>query len=112
MDEQKVKYAYRLCPCDKSDVEGIQSWLEDMAAQGLYLVEDGVFCGVFTFEQRLPGDTTYRLDVAQKRKPRFLDSGDGLSDEEVELYRSMGWEYLVRYGDFNITVQQSGMHRS
>ena len=102
MEEKKVKYAYWLCPCDKSDVEGIQSWLEDMAAQGLYLVEDGVLCGVFTFELRQPGKAVYRLDVAQKRKPRFMDSGDELTDEEVELYRAMGWEYLVRYGDFHI----------
>lgn len=96
------KQVYRLCPCDPGDIEGIQSWLEDLAEQGLFLIEDGVFCGVFTFARKAPGKVSYRLDVAQKRKPRFLDSGDELTDEEVELYRSMGWEYLLRYGDFHI----------
>lgn len=102
MAEKKVKHVYRPCPCDRSDVEGMQSWLEDMAMEGLFLTEDGEFCGVFTFERGLPGRVTYRLDVAQKRKPRFFDSGDDLSDEELEIYRAMGWEYLLRYGDFRI----------
>lgn len=102
MAEKMVKYVHRLCPCDPCDVEGIQSWLEDMAAGGLFLAEDGVFCGIFSFERRSPRKVMYRLDVAQKRKPRFLDSGDELTDEELELYRSMGWEYLLRYGDFRV----------
>ena len=96
------KYVYRLCPCDLCDVEGIQSWLEDMAAQGLFLTEDGVFCGVFSFARKAPQKVTYRLDVAQKRKARLLDSGDELTEDALELYRAMGWEYLVRYGDFHI----------
>lgn len=102
MREKTIRYVHRLCPCDPCDVEGIQSWLEDLAAKGLFLIEDGVFCGVFSFERRLPGKVKYRLDVAQKRKPRFLDSGDELTDEELEIYRSMGWEYLLRYGDFRV----------
>jgi len=102
MTEKKVRHVYKLCPCDRCDVEGIQSWLEDMAAKGLFLTEDGAFCGVFAFERKSPGKVSYRLDVAQKRKPRFMDSGDELTDEELELYRSMGWEYLLRYGDFRI----------
>ena len=102
MSEELVKYVHRLCPCDPCDVEGIQSWLEDMAAKGLFLAEDGVFCSVFSFERRSPRKVMYRLDVAQKRKPRFLDSGDELTDEELELYRAMGWEYLLRYGDFRV----------
>lgn len=102
MSEKKVKHVYRICPCDRSNVEGIQSWLEDMAMEGLFLTEDGEFCGVFTFERGLPKRANYRLDVAQKRKPHFLDNGDELTDEELEIYRSMGWEYLLRYGDFRI----------
>lgn len=102
MSEKMIRYVNRICPCDPCDVEGIQSWLEDMAARGLFLVEDGVFCGIFSFERKSPRKVAYRLDVAQKRKPKFLDSGDELTDEELELYRSMGWEYLLRYGDFRV----------
>ena len=102
------KQVHRLCPCDQSDIEGIQSWLEDMAGQGLFLVEDGVFCGVFTFERKALRKVAYRLDVVQKRKPRFLESADELSDEEVALYHSMGWEYLLRYGEFRIYRAETG----
>ena len=102
------KQVHRLCPCDQSDIEGIQSWLEDMAEQGLFLVEDGVFCGIFTFERKAPRKVAYRLDVAQKRKPRFLESADELSNEEVELYRSMGWEYLLQYGEFRVYRSEMG----
>lgn len=102
MSEKKDRYVRKICPCDPCNVEGIQSWLEDLAGEGLFLVKDGEFCGVFTFERRSPRKMIYRLDVAQKRKPRFLDSGDELTDEELELYRAMGWEYLLRYGDFRV----------
>ena len=102
MSEKTIKYVYRLCPCNPCDVEGIQSWLEDMAAEGLFLIEDGVFCGVFSFERRSPAKVSYRLDVVQRRKPRFPDSGDELMDDELELYHSMGWAYLLRYGDFRV----------
>ncbi len=102
MSEETIKHVHRLCPCDPCNVEGIQSWLEDLAADGLFLVEDGVFCGIFSFERKSPRQVKYRLDVAQKRKLRFFDSGDELADEELELYRSMGWEYLLQYGDFRV----------
>ena len=97
------KYVYRLCPCNACDVECIQSWLEDMAAEGLFLIKEGIFCNVlFTFERRQPQRVSYRLDVARKRKARFTDSGDRLTNAELELYRDMGWEYLLRFGDFRI----------
>lgn len=99
--EKEKRRAYRICPCNPWDVEGIQSWLEDLSEEGLFLAEDGVFCGVFTFERGKPRRLTYRLDVAQKQKPRLWDSG-GLSGEEMELYRAMGWEYLLQYGAFRI----------
>ena len=100
--ERKERHVYRLCPCDPWDMEGLQSWLEDLAAEGLFLTEDGVFCGVFTFERKHPARTAYRLDAAQKQKPRFFSNGNGLTEEEIEFYRAMGWEYLAQYGDFRI----------
>ena len=101
--KEKKNYVYRLCPCNPCDVEAIQSWLEDLAAEGLFLIREGIFCNVlFTFEPGQPQKVSYRLDVAQKRKARFMDSGDQLTNGELELYREMGWEYLLQYGDFRI----------
>lgn len=106
MSEKKVKHVYKLCPCNRSNVEGIQSWLEDMAMDGLFLAEDGVFCGVFTFEQGLPKRVTYRLDVAQKRKPRFhgkrfqdLEAPE-LGIDSVRVYSNYGTlTVLMRHGN-------------
>ena len=37
MSDENIRYAYRICPCFSYDIEGIQTWLEDMASQGLVL---------------------------------------------------------------------------
>ena len=50
MSDKSIRYAYRICPCFSYDVEGIQTWLEDMATQGLVLEADGTFLGIFTFQ--------------------------------------------------------------
>lgn len=97
-----MKKSYRICPCDSYDIEGIQSWLEDLAQEGLFLEEDGVFCGVFTFVRGKAERVAYRLDIAQKQKPRFFGGSDGWTEEEKELYRAMGWEFLLQYGEFRI----------
>lgn len=102
MSEQRTRHVHRLCPCDSYDVEGIQSWLEDLAEEGLFLIKDGVFGGVFSFERRTPQKVSYRLDVAQKRKTGVMDDARNHFGEEVELYRAMGWEYLLSYGEFHI----------
>ena len=48
-DAEERKRAYRLAPCPAYDIEGTESWLEDMAEKGLVLSGDGFFCrgGVF-----------------------------------------------------------------
>ena len=35
-----VRKSHRICPCNAYDIEGIQSWLEDLAAEGLQLEKD------------------------------------------------------------------------
>ena len=55
------KYVHRTCPCYKWDVEGIQTWLEDMAAKGLHLEPDGGLFGIFSFLKGEPKQVRYRL---------------------------------------------------
>ena len=43
MAEEKL--IYRLTPCPARDMDTMEAWLEDMAAQGLFLTKDGFFCG-------------------------------------------------------------------
>lgn len=101
MSEMSNKRVYRICPCNSWNIEAIQCWLEDMAAKGLFLEKDGLHWKVFSFERKSPQKVKYRLDVAEKQKGR-KDYENEVTSDEMELYRSMGWEYLVHYGDFNI----------
>ena len=55
------KYVSRFPPCPLYDVEGIESWLEDLAKQGLILTKAGLFCGFAEFEQTDPKPMRYRL---------------------------------------------------
>lgn len=102
MSGENIRYAYRVCPCFTYDVEGIQTWLEDLAAQGLVLEKDGTFLGIFTFQKTAPKTYRYRLAPIRERGGIFSDSSDDPSEEEQEFSKTCGWEYLVRYGSFYI----------
>lgn len=102
MSDEKIRYAYRICPCFSYDIEGIQTWLEDMASQGLVLEADGTFLGIFTFQKTVPKKCQYRLAPMKEKKGFFSDSADGPDAEEQEFSKQCGWEYLVRYGSFYI----------
>ena len=102
MSDEIIRHAYRTCPCFSFDVEGIQTWLEDMAAQGLVLEADGAFLGIFTFQKTTPRRCRYRLTPVKEQKGFFSDTTDGPSEEEQEYSQVCGWEYLVRYGSFYI----------
>ena len=95
------KKSYRICPCNAYDIEGIQSWLEDLALEGLVLERDGYFGGFFTFAQALPRPVIYRLIPVKKENISIFDENDP-DGEEVETSAEMGWTYLVRYGMFHI----------
>ncbi len=102
MSGENIRYAYRICPCFAHDVEGIQTWLEDMAAQGLVLEADGTFLGIFTFQKTTPKKYRYRLAPIKEKGGFFSDTADGPSEEEQEFSQNCGWKYLVRYGSFYI----------
>ena len=102
MSDENIRYTYRICPCFPYDVEGIQTWLEDMASKGLVLEAGGTFLGFFTFRKTVPQKYQYRLAPIQEKKGFFSDTSDGPDDEEQEFSKKCGWEYLVRYGKFYI----------
>ena len=93
------KYAHRFPPCPAYDVEGLESWLEDLAKQGLLLTKGGLFCGFLEFEKTAPRAMRYRLQPLPK--PKFLEDR-GPHTEAVELAEAYGWEYLCIIGDFAV----------
>ena len=95
------KYIHRFCPCFSWDIEGIQTWLEDMAAKGLHLDPDGGFLGIFSFIPGQPATVRYRLTPAKVKRSIFDDS-DGPDPEAQDYSQRCGWEYLFRYKQFYI----------
>lgn len=98
--EEKKTY-YRLAPCPAYDVEGMESWLEDMAEQGLFLTRDGFFCGFGFFHQDTPQKAKYRLQ-ASEIPGGFLSDNDEPEEEAQQLSEALGWEYVARRGEFYI----------
>ena len=89
---QEVKYAWRFPPCPGYDVEATESWLQEMAAQGLILSTEGFCAGLGCFERGEPRRLRYRLEAAPK-KP--LDE-DGPDEEARSLSEAYGWQYVAR----------------
>ena len=100
-ETDKVRKSHKLCPCTAMDIEGIQTWLEDMASEGLLLEKDSIFCGFWSFEKTAPRKVLYRLEVAE-RGGLFSDSSDMPREEILETAEAMGWEYVARYKFFYI----------
>ena len=98
--EEKKTY-YRLAPCPSYDVEGIESWLEDLAEEGLFLTNDGFFCGFGFFHKEEPKKVKYRLQAKSSHGSFVTDSYEPLK-EEMELSRELGWEFVVSHGEFFI----------
>lgn len=99
--EERSHHTYRLCPCSPMDVEGIQSWLEDLARVGLILETDGEFLGIFSFRKETPKQLRYRLTPVREKKG-FWDDNDTPDQEEKDYSAQCGWEYVVHYSSFHI----------
>ena len=97
------KYAYRFCPCHGYDVEGIQTWLEDLAAEGLILTTEVVFAGFLTFTKEQPRRFRYRLEAIGKN--------DRSASEFRDIAAEFGWEYVCDYGAFQIFRSEDPLAR-
>ncbi len=98
---KKNKHLYKLPPCPAYDIEGMQSWLSDMAKDGLLLSKYGFFAGFAIFEKTEPCTIKYRLEVAPKTS--VWADNDGEPDEDtLEVNELYGWEYVAYRGQFYI----------
>ena len=77
-------------PCSLYDIQGLQSWLDEMALNGLFFHHLSHFNDQAYFETGEPRPVRYRLDPADK------DSRKG--KEREEAYAQMGWSYVSRIG--------------
>ena len=80
-----MKRVYKLTPVREYDIAGVESWLEDMARRGLYLIKfRPLFC---TFQRGEPAQVRYRLEPHHRR---VLD--DEPPQSMLELYKQFGWD--------------------
>ena len=95
------KTYYRLVPCPSYDVEGMESWLEDLAEEGLFLTGDGFFFGFGFFHKEEPGKVKYRLQ-AKEVQGSVLADGDEPEKEQKEISEALGWEFVAHRDEFYI----------
>ena len=86
MKEQNI--VRRLVPVDLLDLDGIELWLEEMAAKGLHFQKSGAI-----FAQFRPGEPTrvrYHAEPAEK--------GPHASPVQAADYAELGWTYVGKIG--------------
>ena len=99
---ESKKGTVRLIPCADYDIEGLQSYFEEMAAKGLHLKKDGIFAYFASFERGEPREARYRMDVKEKRNA-IMDGDNGRpAEEQIELCSELGWEYVDSIGVFHV----------
>ena len=101
-ENKEPKLVHRLIPCPEYDVSGMECWLSDMAEQGLLLQNDGFFLGIATFEKTAPQRVQYRCLPANKNTSFWAPNNGEPDEEEIELSKEFGWEYVVKRGEFYI----------
>lgn len=109
--EKENKKIYKLCPCPAYDVEGMESWLEDLAEQGLFLSKDGFTFDFGAFEKGSPKKLKYRLTASENPTGIFADNMGNPDPEAIEISESMGWKYICYRGDFHIYVCEDSSAR-
>lgn len=96
----EAKKVYRYSPCPDYDIETMESWLGDMAADGLLLSCDGFLFNFGIFEKTEPKRLRYRLEPAGARATLMQECAP--PEEAQELNESMGWHYVASRGNFHI----------
>jgi len=100
--ETRERKVFRPAPCPAYDVEGMESWLSDLSAEGLHLAPDGIFCGIAEFHRGEPGRMQYRLEASRHGTSMWNEQNGEPEEEALELNAEYGWEYVAKRGEFFI----------
>ena len=95
------KYRNRIPPCPAYDIPAMESWLEDMAAKGLHLSQDGFFGPTVSFEEGPPKRERFRLEPTDTQGGLFSKEYEP-EEEAVQLHNQMGWTWRARREQFHI----------
>lgn len=99
------KTVIRIPPSPLYDMEAMESWLTDMAREGLYLERQGIDWGLGHFYRGEPRALPYRL-VSSLEHPtlwqRLRQSRRAPNQEARELAAQAGWEYVSLHQSFYV----------
>lgn len=79
----------RLTPVDYLDLDGLELWLEEMAAKGLYFQKFGTFFVHFS-----PGKPSSQI----RYHAEPVEKGGGISPAQAADCAELGWNYVGRIG--------------
>ena len=97
--KDKVKKVHRLLPCPAYDIEGVESWLADMAKEGLLLDKKSPFGSSFLrFVPAVPQTVRYRLEPKAKGMDHIWEP----PEEARALAGNYGWEFVCPFEMFYI----------
>ena len=94
------KYYHKYPPCPLSDTEGIESWLEDLAREGLTLLPEAPFFGFLCFVKGSTQPVRYRMEPALKTQSFWSGDPHCPTEDAIELHEEFGWEFVIRLGEF------------
>ena len=86
-------------PCSYLDIEGFQSWLEDLSAEGYLLSGRAYVRHTYLFHRISPLKTRYRLTPVSDRLEDWNERPD---TEKQTLSEAFGWDYVCTVDGFHI----------
>lgn len=101
MSEQGKERRWRPVPCPSWEVAELEQWLSDLAEEGYFLAETGIFFGFACFERGEPRSARYRLEPAQQ-EPTLRNNAEEPEPEAQALNEAFGWEFVTRHREFYI----------
>lgn len=99
---KREKRIIRLLPCPNYDIEGLQTYFEAMASEGLHVKKDGIFAGFASFEQGEARSVRYRMDMEERRGGILSDNGSRPDSDKIALCSELGWEYVDSWNGTHI----------
>ncbi len=97
----KTKYRRRIPPCPAYDIPGMESWLEDMAAKGYHLAQDGFSSVLARFTQGEPRQERFRLEPTATSSAKIVGEYEP-AEQAANLNAELGWTYRARRGSYHI----------
>lgn len=87
-----MKIKYRLLPVEPYEISALETWLSDLSAQGLHLLEIKKLYASFWVKE--PKRMLYRMEPKKYRKEEYP------AQDKLRFYEEYGWKYVDTFGEY------------